>query len=136
MLPQGVPHLPEGGHDLRFGAGGLGRVREAHVHDFGFPGKDGTLLLGLVADRDHQVEGFPGQVVHRLGSMLADIDAQLRHDLDGPGVDPAGPHPRGPGLNLPGQIVVHQSFGHLAAAGVFGAEKQDFQHEYAIHYPG
>ena len=106
----------------------LAGIREAHVHDLGVPGKDGTLLLGLVADGDHQVELLPGQIVHGFGAVMTDIDPQFTHDLNGPGVDPAGPHPGGEGLNLSGQIVIHQTFRHLAAAGVFGAEKQDLIH--------
>src|SRR5665648_282228 len=42
LSPHGIPHLPEGGQDFFVRAGGLGRVRKADVHDFGFPGKDGT----------------------------------------------------------------------------------------------
>jgi hypothetical protein len=57
---------------------------------------------------------------------MTDIDAQFGHDLDSSGVDPAGPHPRRKSLYLTGQIMIHQAFGHLAAAGVFGAKKQDF----------
>jgi hypothetical protein len=36
----------------------------------------------------------------------------LKLDLNSPGVNPAGPHPGGKSLNLPGKIVVHQAFGH------------------------
>ena len=60
LLPQGIPHLSKN----PFTAGTSGRVREADMHDLGFPGKQGALFLGLVADGDHQVELLPGQIVH------------------------------------------------------------------------
>ena len=85
-------------------------------------------MPGLIAERDYQVEGFTGQLGHQLGPLAADIDAQLGHDLDSPGVDLAGPHPGGKSLRLTGQIMVDQTFGHLAAAGVLAAKKEHLKH--------
>jgi hypothetical protein len=79
------------------------------------------MFPGLIADGDHQIEAFSGQVIQRFGAVVGDIDAQFGHDLDGHGVDMHGPRPGGKRLNLACQVMIHQALGHLAAAGVLRA---------------
>jgi len=95
-------------------------------HLFG-PGKEGAGLAGMVADGDDRIEGDVAQLVKVFRAVAGDIDPGLGHDLDGDWVETMNFDPGGPDFDPVALEGPGPAFGHLAAAGVAGAEKEDFQ---------
>src|ERR1035441_6126008 len=88
-------------------------------------GEHGASLIGMVADRDDEVEGFADIPVDALRVFGGDVDADFAH-----GFDSRRMHPR----RRPGSCRVdiqagieglHQTFRHLASGGISGAEDKD-----------
>ncbi len=72
--PGSVPHAPEIRHNFLPGAGGLGGIRETHVYRAPSAGKHWARLAGVIAQRDHHVEGLATELVQVLGAMSGEID--------------------------------------------------------------
>ena len=79
----------------------------------------------MVADGDHVVELDVGQLVDVLRALARDVDARLGHDLHGVADSAVGRDAGRVGLDHVALQVPRPAFGHLAAAGVAGAEEQD-----------
>ena len=108
------------------GLGECGRIVEADVNDFGLAGKNGTSFVGVSADGDDVVEGDMGEGIDVLGGVLGDVDAGFGHGFGGEGIEDVGFDAGGPGVDDVGLEVAGPAFGHLGAAGVSGAEEEDF----------
>src|SRR5689334_21751735 len=57
----------------------LGWIFEAPVNAVRVHGKDGTLLVGVIADGDHVIKLLSDELVYRLRAMLRDVDPELAH---------------------------------------------------------
>jgi hypothetical protein len=90
-------------------------------------GKIRTALAGVVADGDDIVEPLLHEAVDGLGLLGPDVDARLRHDLDGQGVEHARLRARARGLDGAAREVAQEPLGHLTAGGVVGADEEDLR---------
>jgi hypothetical protein len=73
---------------------------------------------------EDQVEPLHGMVLHGLGAVVADVNAQFSDNLNSPRFN-WRPHPGGDGFSPASELMVHQAVCHLAAAGIIYSEKQD-----------
>jgi hypothetical protein len=62
-----------------------------------------------------------------LGALVSDVHAGFGHYFDGAGIEAVGFDAGGVGLDLIGLEVAGPAFGHLASAGIAGAEEEDFE---------
>ncbi len=97
------------------------------MNDFGFSRGNGAVFTGVAAEGDDVVEGDVLEVINVFGLLVGDVDAGLGHDFYGVGVEAVGFDAGGVGLDLAGLEGAGEAFGHLAAAGVAGAEEEDFE---------
>jgi len=128
--PNLVAHASVVGERLFFGlraAGETRRVIEANVYDLRLHREYRACLVRLVAHGHHVVELCAAQVADVLGAVAGDIDARLGHDADRPRVQAARLNAGRAGLDgIPLQMP-HPALGHLAPAGVAGAEEEYLQ---------
>ena len=81
----------------------------------------------MVTEGDHVVEFNALQGIEMFGGLPGNIDPDLGHDLDRPGVDPVGLHAGRIGIDGISFEMPRPTFSHLAAAGIPGAQEQDLQ---------
>lgn len=84
-----IADAAEDGDLLLFGAGCMGGIIERKVVAIDLAGKQGAGLIGIAAYGDHRLDVVVQEFVEMLGTMMADIDADLIHDADGERVDVA-----------------------------------------------
>jgi hypothetical protein len=109
-----------------FVAGRVSRVVEAPVMFGHLPRIQGASLVGVTAYGDDGVHIAAEEIVHVFRGVRADVDADFRHGFDGEGVDVAGWF--GTGAVHVEEVAAgstEEAFGHVAAAGVAGAENED-----------
>jgi len=92
-----------------------------------FPGNRARFPSTIGKSYD-EIEVNSAKLANELGSLAGYIDAHLGHDTNGIWMQSVGFDPSRVGLNQTGLQSTHPSFGHLAAAGVAGTKKEDFQH--------
>ncbi len=103
------------------------RVFEAPVVAIYLAGKGRARLVGVSANGDHGVDPRVEELVEVLGSVSGYVDADFLHDLYGlwmhvaRGLGSGGEH-----LVSVAERVSEDAFGHVAAAGVSGAEIEQF----------
>jgi len=122
------------GFFLGLGGAGQGRrVVKADMNDLGVAGKKGAGFVGMAADGDDIVKGNVEEVADVFGVVGGDIHAGFGHDADGAGIEAVGFDAGGIGVNAIGLEMARPAFGHLAAAGVAGAKKQDTKFSGSSH---
>ncbi len=101
-------------------------VVEAPVMPVQLPGKQGARLVGIAAHCDHRFHWLTEKIVHMLRMMAGDIDADLRHRLNGEGMDISG------GLGASADHIQESTscrsqnaLRKVAAAGVTSAKDED-----------
>ena len=89
-------------------------------------GKGGAGMVGIVANRDDSLDAALEKLVHVLGRVCGNIDADVGHGADGEWVNITG------GFGAGALDVEHvtrdraqNALGHVAAAGVACAENKD-----------
>src|SRR4051812_37936082 len=97
------------------------------MNGFGFAREYGAVFVGVAADGDDEIEINGVEGVDVLGLMMRDIDAGFGHDFDGAGIEAVGLDAGGVGFDFGGFEMAGPTLGHLAAAGVAGAEEEDFE---------
>src|SRR5882672_9413638 len=97
------------------------------MNDPGFSREYGAIFVGVAADGDDEIERNILEIVDVLGAVLRNIDAGFGHDFDGVGIEAVGFDAGGVGLDLGALEMAGPALGHLAAAGVAGAEEEDFE---------
>ena len=105
--------------------GQAGRVVEAGVDDFGFSGENGAAFIGVGAHGNDVIKGNVSEFIDVLRALARDVDPGFSHDLHGIGVEAVGFDAGGVGLDLIAFERAGEALGHLAAAGVAGAEEED-----------
>jgi len=103
------------------------RIVETDVNDFCVSGEYRAGFVGVVADGDDVIEGDGGERVDVLGLAAGDIDAGFGHCPHGSGVHAVGIDAGGIRLDHVALEESGPAFGHLAAAGIASAEKEDFE---------
>jgi len=122
-----VPNLPEAVQRRLFVrrlGGQLGRIREGHVDDPSGAREGGAVLVRVAADRDHQVELRGRQLADGLGFLRGQVHVHLGHHLHRAGIHAVRFNSRGVGAEVVAVQCQGEAFGHLAPAGVAGAEKE------------
>jgi hypothetical protein len=115
-------------HDIQLkGSGRTPFSRSGDGKAPGFSGKKGAGLVGLVAKGDHGVEFDALQGIEMFGGLSGNIDADLGHGLDRPGVDSMWLHAGRININGIALQVSRPAFGHLAAAGIPAAQEKHLQ---------
>jgi hypothetical protein len=102
-----------------------GRIVEGDMQDGGFGREDGTAFASVTADGDDEVEVNVAQLTYVFGAMSGDIDADFGHDFDGAGVEAVSLDARRVGSETVAPKGARPALGHLASAGVPGAEEED-----------
>ena len=100
-------------------------VVKPHVEPPGFSQKQGAGLVGLVAKGDYVVELDALQGIEMFGDLSGNIDPDLGHDLDGPGVDSMRFDSGGIGIDGIALQMPGPTFRHLAPARIPGAQIKD-----------
>lgn len=121
-----VPHAAELLEDFFIGPGGVGGVVESPVIAVYLAGEHGAGLIGVAADGDDGIDLLPEEFVHVLGVVATDVDADFGHGGDGLRVNVAS-RLRACALDVEDVPcgLAEDSLGHVAAAGVSGAEDED-----------
>src|SRR5580765_8453989 len=101
------------------------RVFKAVVDRVGVSGKDWTGFLGVVADGQDVIKSLTVELIHALGAMPGNVDAQLPHGGNGFGPDAARFRSGTEYLKAVSCVAPQQTFGHLAPRRVSGAENED-----------
>lgn len=89
------------------------------------PGTGGAGFVGVVANGQDVVELLIGELVHRLGAMTGDIDANLLHGFSGLGANSTRMGPRAGDIESISCIMPEQTFRHLTAGRIAGTENKD-----------
>ena len=118
-----VAHLLEGVPNFRLAALGLCRVGEWPVMAVRLAAVGGAGMVGVVANGDDSLDVALEKLVHVLGRVCGNIDADVGQGADGEGMNGTGGVGTG-ALDIE-QIagdVAEDAFGHVGATGVAGAE--------------
>ena len=113
-----VAHLLEGVPNFRLAPLDLCRVGEWPVMAVRLAAVGGAGMVGVVANGDDSLDVALEKLVHVLGRVCGNIDADVGQGADGEGMDGTG------ALDIE-QIagdVAEDAFGHVGATGVAGAE--------------
>jgi hypothetical protein len=102
------------------------RIVEPGVHNLRLAGENGARLVRVVADRHDIIKVVRRQFGDGLGPVAGDVYACLGHDLHRPRIQTMSFDASREGLDRVAFQCACPAFGHLAAAGIAGAEKQDF----------
>jgi len=126
--PDVVAHLLEYFPDFLIAALGLGWVGERPVMAVRLAGEAGAGRVGVVANGDDRLDVASEKLVHVLGQVPGNIDADVGHGADGEGMNITG------GFGAGALDVEHvtrdraqNALGHVAAAGVAGACRESGQ---------
>ena len=118
-----VAHLLEGVPNFRLAPHDLCRVGEWPVMAVRLAAAGGAGMVGVVANGDDSLDVALEKLVHVLGRVCGNIDADVSQGADGEGMDGTGGVGTG-ALDIE-QIagdVAEDAFGHVGATGVAGAE--------------
>ena len=85
------------------------------------------MLVGIAANGHHEIERDVAKFGDVLGSLAGNIHARLGHDADRIGVQAVRFDPSGIRLDGIALEFACPSLGHLAAAGIAGAEKKNLR---------
>ena len=97
------------------------------MNDPGFSREYRAVFVGVATDGHHVIEINVLEGIDMLGFVLRDIDAGFGHDFDGVGIEAMSFDAGGVRFDLIAFELAGKSLGHLAAAGVAGAEEEDFE---------
>lgn len=103
--------------------GELGRVVKPVVQYGGPSGKAGAGLLGVAAEGDDIVKIEVREFLKGFGGLPGDIHSGVGHGADGKGIEAVLDDACALGVDDRGLEVPCKALGHLAAAGVAGAEE-------------
>lgn len=84
-----------------------------------------TVLVSVLTNRNNEVECSLSKVGSGLALVLRDVDPDFRHDAHSMGIEPMGLCASRCGVEFVGTKVPAQPLGHLAAARVSSAKKED-----------
>src|SRR5207253_4354479 len=101
------------------------RIIESYMNDLGFSRKYRAILAGMIADGHHVIEFNVLEGIDVLRLVIGNIHAGFGHDFDGAWIQAMGFDAGGVGLDLVAFERAGEALGHLAAAGVAGAEEED-----------
>ena len=123
----GVRMRSDGFNVFALGPSGVGkstairRIIETDVLTLGTTDAQGAFFIGITTKGNRIVEALLFVLTQMVRAVGADIDADLGHHLHRPGVESMRFGAGRVGLNLPGEILINDAIGHLAATGVTGA---------------
>ena len=121
-----VPHAAEHLHLFLVTAHGVRGIVEAPMIAIHLAGKCRARLIGVTANCDDRLDGLPKKVVHVLGSVCGDVDADFGERFDGERVNVSrGFTPGASDFKPTFAGVAKNAFRHVAAAGVSGAENEN-----------
>jgi hypothetical protein len=112
--------------DFLLGSRSVRRVVKAPVEAVKLSGEHGAGLIGITTDGDHGINRTVQELIHVLGMMSRDVDADFVEDFDGLGVDIACR--LGTGTGYFDEITscgTEDAFCQVAAAGIAGTEDED-----------
>ncbi|HXR75345.1 MAG TPA: hypothetical protein VN737_05180 [Bryobacteraceae bacterium] len=115
VLAEFIAHAPEHYEPLFLGAVHGGRVLKTPVQPFCGIEEHGATLFSVVTHRNDVIESLAIKLIHMLGAVAANINAQLTHHANGfrpydPGFRAGAFH-----FKLAARIVSQQAFSHLAS---------------------
>ena len=120
-----VPHAAEDGQLLLVGANGLRRVVEAPMMTVQLAGEQRTGLIGIAADGDHGFHRLLQKVVHVLGVMRGNINANFLHHLNAERMHiPRRLRASAVDIKNVARDSAQDAFGEMAAARIAGAENE------------
>ena len=100
-------------------------IVESLVNHPGGARKCGTGLVSVPAYRDDDVQWLIAKIGNRFAPVTRDVDADFGHHLDGERVKAVRYDPGAECLDIVVPQVTAETLGHLAAAGVPGAKKEN-----------
>jgi len=106
------------------------RIIKTGMNPPGASAEDRTCFVGVVAYGDHIIKGNIAQLIDVLRSLAADVHSGLGHNPDGRRIHAMRLNTGRIRLDLLAFELPRESFGHLAAAGIAGAEEEDGFHKY------
>ena len=107
----------------------MGGIVETNMQSgFHFPDEGRTDFIGAPTNGDHIIPFLIQVLLHRIGSVMADVDADLLHYSYSPLVQLAGGFGARRADSKGGVKRLQKAVGHLAAATVAGAEYQYLFH--------
>ena len=121
-----VSHAAEFRHDFFIRAGSMSRIVKAPVLPVDLARKHRTGLIGVAADGDDRIDFAVQEIVHMLRGVAGNIDVDFGQRCDGFGMNVSG-GVRASAVNFH-EIAggcTKDPLGHVAAAGVAGAEDED-----------
>jgi hypothetical protein len=66
-----------------------------------------------------------GQGVYGLGKVMGDVNADFLHGSNSEGMEGGGVSPSAKNLGMALEVVAEETFGHLAAGAIVGAQDED-----------
>ncbi len=109
-----VAYFAEERQAFRFGAlEGRGIFERVMKRDGS--GKEWAVVFGVIANCEDVIELFALKLVHVLGTVGGNVDAQLAHDGDCFGANMAWVGSGAEDFELIARVVTEQTFGHLAS---------------------
>jgi hypothetical protein len=124
--PNFIPNSPEHCELLLLGSRGMRGIIEREMMPIPLAWEHRTRLVCLAANGDHRIDRLIQEFAQMLRAMLADIDANLTHHLDGERVNVSGRlRPR---TDDPKTVASHSSkdsLRQMTPAGVASTENQD-----------
>jgi len=120
-----VTDLSKHSHHLFFRARGRRRILETPVQTFFRIGKQRAGLARCIAHGNHEVKFLIQIFIHGFLPMAGNIHPDFCNRLNSPRIHPAEVRAGAEHFETVAREVSQKSFGHLAAAGVAGAEEED-----------
>lgn len=88
-------------------------------------GEVGAGFTGLIADGNHIIPVLIGQGVYGFGKVMGDVYADFLHDSHSERMEGGGVSPSAKNLGMTLEIVAEETFSHLAAGAIVGAQDED-----------
>ena len=85
----------------------------------------GTGFPGLITDGNHIIPVLIGQGVYGLSKVMGDVYADFLHGSNGERMESGGVSPSAKSLGMTMEIVAEETFSHLAAGAIVGAQDED-----------
>ena len=131
-----ITDAPEYRELLLFASRGVRWIVEGEMMASGMTGEHGARLVGLATDGDHGVDARLQEFIEMLGTVLRDVDADLRHRADGEWMDVSRRLRTSAGnLEAIAKSTAQDPLSEMRPATVAGAENQDQRfgaHEVAL----
>jgi len=102
------------------------RIGIAFVHGFFRAGENGTDFARAVADRNHEIYSLKQEFVDAFGAVIGRVNAEFRERGHSHRMHVRGVRTRGKDFDTVSQIRPQESFGHLTAHGITGADNEYF----------